>query len=172
VLLFQESGLQVALPDESGFRFADLPAYSSLKGCGISEMDYGWSDDEKAALCLLEVKDYTAPTDLPGHLLAKLIAKGRDCLVLLHSAWSELGERAKALRAELPDPCRHRKQVRMFFVLKRDPAVLKREGLGVMQDKLRAQITAYASLLGLRSMVLLVDHEKASRMGLPVQELS
>lgn len=166
--VFEESGLLVTLPGETAFRFCDLSTFKSLSGRQISEMDYAWRHDEKSALCLMEVKDYSAEgRELPKHLLAKLVAKGRDCLVLLRAAWSELSASGRALREELPALCREELPVRLFFVVKGDPVVLKKEGFPFMQDHLRACIEGYAELLGVRApLVLLIDHEKAVRMGL------
>jgi hypothetical protein len=172
--VFEESGLRITLPEETAFRFADMRAYGKLKGCQVSEMDFGWRNEEKGAVCLMEIKDYSAPgqslsrEQLTEHLIPKLVAKGRDCLLFLRAAWNGLSELAGALREELPSSCRVDQPVRLFFVLKRDSKLLAAELPMFLKDKLTADLRAYASILGIRASVILVDHEKAIRMKLPV----
>lgn len=158
------------LPEDTGFRFADLRSYRALAGRHVSEMDFGWIHAGSDALCLMEVKDYCG-RDAPSHLLPKLIAKGRDSVLLLQSAWGELSGVGQGLRSDLPAPCRDRRSVRLFFVLKRDPGMSPPEArlMQTMQDALRSAIGAYADILGVRlSLLLLVDQDKALRMPLPV----
>jgi hypothetical protein len=170
MLVFEESGFRVELPEDTGFRFADLRSYRALAGRSISEMDFGWIHAEAGALCLMEVKDYSE-REPPSHLLPKLIAKGRDCLLLLQAAWSELSGVGRDLRSDLPAPCRDRRRVRLFFVLKRDPALPPPEArlMQTMQDKLKAAVGGYADILGAQlSLLRLMDQERAIQMRLPI----
>lgn len=61
---YLESGLQLDLPSEQHFRFADLPAYKKLGGQKLKEMDFAWTDTGK--LILLEVRSYAETSAVLG----------------------------------------------------------------------------------------------------------
>jgi hypothetical protein len=164
---FEESGLRFTPPGPICFRFADCSTYRRLSGQAVSEMDICWWDAAKELLVLLELKDYSVHTT-SRELVPKLVAKGRDCLVMLHAAWNELGDLAKNLRIELPQGCREKRVVRLYFMLKVGDG-LTREALAPMKDKLEADIKAYAALLGIWPLrVFLLDHHTAIRHHLPL----
>ncbi len=102
--IYEESGLQITLPDGECFRFQECPSYKSLSGNNLSEMDFGWWDSSKDTLWLLELKDYshlTPPQRLPDYLLEKLTNKVTDSLMILSSVWSG-SLQGKQILADLP----------------------------------------------------------------------
>jgi hypothetical protein len=168
---FEESGLRVALPDEGSFRLSACRTYQGISGRRVSEMDFGWWDEAKQSISLLEIKDYS--TRQPARdLLSHLVPKGRDWLVMLHAVWRDASDLARALREDLPEHCRTPQKLRLFFVLKVAPGGLPREHLPAINSALADHIQAYAELLGIRGLVvLLLDHEKAIEKGLPITVL-
>jgi hypothetical protein len=168
---FDESGLRVTLPEGCSFRLEDCRAYQRLGGRQVSEMDFGWWDDGRQAIQLLELKDYSTRTP-SFELLPKLVAKGRDCLVMLHAVWQSLSDTARALGAELPERCRAPQKLRLFFVVKTGTGGLSRVDILPLKDSLESHIKAYAELLGVRGLIVfLLDHDKAIEKGLPVTVL-
>jgi hypothetical protein len=162
--IFEESGLRVALPAEGSFRFADIAAYRRVSGQAVSEMDVGWLDRDR--LILLELKDYSEHESRQD-LRAKLVAKGRDSLVMLHAVWRDLGDFARALGSELPPGCRAPQKLLLVFVLKTGAAGVPGMGLRSLKEDVQSHISAYAEILGVRSLiVLLLDHHKAIEKGL------
>lgn len=169
--IIEESGFRIIVPRDASFRFADSTAYRQLGGRRVSEMDVGYWDEAHQWISLLEVKDFSVHEPLKA-LLPKLVAKGRDSLVMLHAVWHDLSDIARALRGDLPDPCRSPKKVRLLFVL-RVGAGFSREQLLPIKDDVEHQIKAYAELLGFsRIIVAVMDHEKAVEKGLPLTVLS
>ncbi|KYG08973.1 hypothetical protein BE21_20530 [Sorangium cellulosum] len=166
--MVEESGFDFTPPDVAWFRFEDLPTYRRLSGAGVAEMDFTYWDPDHGRVVLLEVKDYTG-RDAPGHLADCLIAKGRDSLVMLQSAWRG-GDTAigAALAGELPERLRVRSRVRLIFVLKADAAT-RMKPISTMKDRIDWSIRAYAELLGLRCDTLVMDQDKASKCGLPLR---
>ncbi|WP_437547113.1 hypothetical protein WME97_44350 [Sorangium sp. So ce367] len=166
--MVEESGFAFTPPDMAWFRFEDLPTYRRLSGAGVAEMDFTYWDPDRGRVVLLEVKDYTG-RDAPSHLADCLIAKGRDCLVMLQSAWrgGDTGIGA-ILAGELPERLRVRSRVRLIFVLKVDAAT-RMKPISAMKDHIDCAIRAYADLLGLTCDTLVMNQEKASRCGLPLR---
>jgi hypothetical protein len=165
---FVESGLCFTPPGPHCFRFADCAAYKQISGRRVSEMDVGYWDERHRILVLLELKDYSTH-EVKRDLRANLLQKGRDCLVMLHAAWAELGDRARSLRQHLPEQARTRQKLHLYFVLKIGENGMPKELLGPQKDELRNQINAYADLLGMgRLEVLVIDHHKAIEKGLPL----
>ena len=169
---FEESGLRFTPPSSACFRFADCETYRRMNGRQLSEMDVGYWDEPHQAIVLLELKDY-ASREPARALVPKLVAKGRDCLVMLHAVWTELGDTARDLRHEMPEAFHMQQKLRLFFVLKAGAEGISKEALTPMRGQLENAIKAYAELLGIRSLVvLLLDHEGAIRRGLPVSVVS
>ena len=88
---FEESGLRVTPPEGCSFRFEDCTTYRRLSGQRVSEMDVGWWDEAHQVIRLLELKDYSVRPP-SGVLLPGLVAKGRDCLVMLHRSEEHTSE--------------------------------------------------------------------------------
>jgi hypothetical protein len=165
----EESGFTFTPPGEAWFRFAEVPPYrTQLCGRGITEMDFAYWDAVRGCLVLLELKDY-AGREAPTHLVDSLIAKGRDCLIMLQSAWrggnSGLGV---DLALALPERLRVRSRVQLIFVLKVDGAT-RMPPVNAMRDKLKWSIRAYANLLDLEGNAVLMDQDKASKAALPLR---
>jgi hypothetical protein len=167
--MVEESGFAFTPPDEAWFRFAHLPTYRTrLSGRGIAEMDFAYWDAARDRLVLLEVKDYTG-REAPTHLAASLIAKGRDCLIMLQSAWrSGDGGLGASLARELPERLRVPSRVQLIFVLKVDDTTRTRS-MKSMRDQVAWSIRAYAELLDLDGNATLMDQDKASKVGLPLR---
>lgn len=82
-----ESGLRVELPDGTAFfRLGECRAFDLVRHGRMHEMDVGWWDEPAQATFLVEIKDYSVRKP-SREILGNLIAKGRDCLVMLHAAW-------------------------------------------------------------------------------------
>lgn len=161
--VFEESGLSVTLPDGEAFRFSECRAFDTVRHGRMREMDVGWWDDEKQSICLVEVKDYSVRSP-SVELLPVLINKARDCLVMLHAAWCGAGDFSRALAEELPERCRARQEVKLFFVVKTGPGGLSPIDLTPLKDELRRDVLTYATVLGIRCRtVALMDHETAGR---------
>ncbi|MEQ8969819.1 MAG: hypothetical protein RIE73_05425 [Coleofasciculus sp. C1-SOL-03] len=106
--IYQESGLQITLPDTERFRFQDCSGYKTLNGKNLSEMDFGWWDSTKNSLWLLDVKDYShlTPTErLPDYLLENLVNKATDSLLILSAVWFG-SVKGQEICSELPLSCR------------------------------------------------------------------
>lgn len=165
---FNESGLIITLPEGSWFRFADQPTYKRLCAHSIKEMDYGCYASAKNCIELFELKDYSRHLDLPSHLVDNLVAKGRDSIVLLHSAWSNRGE-GRVLRGELPDECRSESPLRLYFVVKMAKTHVAQ--FATIRDHVRTRVRVYASVLGLSVNVQALDHHTAIKYQLPIAEM-
>ncbi|KYF82840.1 hypothetical protein BE20_56655 [Sorangium cellulosum] len=166
--MVEESGFDFTPPDVAWFRFEDLPSYRRLSGAGVAERDFTYWDPDRGLVVLLEIKDYTG-RDAPGDLAGRLIAKGRDSLVMLQSAWRGGDTRTGAtLAGELPERLRVRSSVRLIFVLKVDAAT-RIKPISTMKDRIAWSIRAYADLLGLRCDTLVMNQDKASEIGLPLR---
>ena len=165
---FEESGLRVTLPEVGSFRFSACATYHRLSGRQVTEMDVGWWDEARQAIYLLEIKDYSRH-EAKKDLRSNLIAKGRDCLVMLHASWRDVSDVGRALLRELPERCRTPQRLRLFFVLKDGDAGHAKELIPAIKDDLENHIKAYAELLGMgRLDVVLLDHVKAIEKGLPI----
>jgi hypothetical protein len=82
--VYRESNLEIVLPLNEEFRFGDCPAYRTLSGANLKEMDFGWWDTAKNTLWLMEVKDYSRLTleeRLPVDLFDTIVNKPRYGLV-------------------------------------------------------------------------------------------
>jgi hypothetical protein len=165
----EESGFIFTPPDETWCRFARFPTYrTQLSGKGIAEMDFAYWDAVRNRLVLLEVKDYTG-REAPTHLVSSLIAKGRDCLMMLQSAWRSSGAGLGAsLAADFPERLRVPSRVQLIFVLNVDETTRMRS-IKSMRDQVAWSIRAYAELLDLHGDATLMDQDKASKVGLPLR---
>lgn len=168
-----ESGLTVSLPDESAFRFARTAAYRPLRGRALKEMDFGYFDAAKGCIVLIEVTSYTKATDPPKSdaLLAEMIDKARDSLLMLQAAWRGHGP-GNDLVSELPDVCRKESSLRVYFVIKLSPehrVAFTPVTMSNIDGRLRTCVSACAELLGLKVIVQLLPHHKAMQL-LPITE--
>lgn len=168
-----ESGLTISLPEGASFRFEDTATYRRLRGRALKDMDFGYFDGEAGCLVLVELTSYEKASDLPKSdvLLAEMIAKARDSLLMLQAAWRGYGE-GRALAPELPAPCRSRSPVRLCFVMKLRPehrAVFTPVTMSNVWGRLRTCVIACAELLGLEVHVELLEHRRAMER-LPITE--
>jgi hypothetical protein len=161
---FDESGLRLTLPEGAWFRFERMDGYNDLKPYAVSEMDFGWWHDPEQVFVLLEVKDYSVH-EAQQDLRAKMIAKGRDCIVMLHAAWHGTSDIGRRLCAALPEPCRVPRRLQIRFVIKVG-AGLPTELLTTYADHVQNAVRKYANLLGIRCGVAVLDHHKAIQKGL------
>ncbi len=173
--IYQESGLQITLPDGESFRFQDCSGYKTLSGKNLSEMDFGWWNSTKNSLWLLDVKDYShlPPTErLPDHLLDNLIKKATDSLLILSAVWFG-SVKGQEICSELPLSCRtfpsKPKKLKIVFVLKITNSLLKAE-LSPLKTRLLARLRGRIALFDINN-VTLADHETGIRMGLPIATL-
>ena len=168
--MVQESGFVFSPPGVEWFRFADCPTYKKLCGASITEMDFAYWDAPRDRLVLLEVKDYTG-REAPTHLISSLVAKGRDCLIMLQSAWRGDTETGASLCLELPERLRSCSRLDLIFVLKVDDQTRMRP-INEMRDQLVWSIQAYRKLLGLLGgRTMLMDQQKAFSVGLPLRSV-
>lgn len=133
-------------------------------------MDVAYWDAPRDRLVLLEVKDYTG-REAPTHLISSLVAKGRDCLIMLQSAWRGDTETGASLCLELPERLRSCSRLDLIFVLKVDDQTRMRP-INEMRDQLVWSIQAYRKLLGLLGgRTMLMDQQKAFSVGLPLRSV-
>ena len=184
-MFFTESGFRVDLPPESGFRFCDLRSYrSELKKWTISEMDFGYRDEARQELCLVELKDYSLPNAMARaaamnrtsaereaaseKLALQIRSNMKDVLVMMHAVWHGHGF-GKVLAEELPTPCRTHARVRLYFVMKLpdDPPKELRSLEGPMQAA-QSAARGYAKLLGMDVTAAVLDQWRAIEFGLPL----
>ncbi len=171
--VYQESGLQIILPEGDSFRFQDCPSYRTLSGQSLCEMDFCWWDTGENSLWLLEVKDYSRLTPqqrLPDELLDKLINKATDSLLILASVW--FGSlKGQQICGDLPLSCRsfpeRPKNIKIFFILKLTDQNIKLQ-LSPLRTRLRTKLIGRLSLFDI-SNVTLTDHETAIQYGLPIE---
>lgn len=153
--IYSESGLRVDLRGKDHFRFQDCPAYRSISGQNLKEMDFGWWDAD--TLWLLELKDYAhlSPEErLPGHLLEELANKATDVLLMLAAAWigTEMGN---GLKACLPKHSQRPHRLKLAFVLKVEPILVPQ--IQTLKDTLNQRLRGRIALFDIRN-VILIDH--------------
>lgn len=175
MVTYRESGLEVTLPDAEGFRFCDCPAYRDLSRFSLKEMDFGWWDNSKDTLWLLELKDYsrlTEPERLPVKLFDNLTGKATDSLMMLSSVWFGSSQGTEIGRS-LPPSCRifpaYPKTLKIIFVLKlpRHPMATELSALTVrLRNRLQGRVALFDMAM---TDVVLVDHKTAMKVGLPIQ---
>jgi hypothetical protein len=165
-----ESDLSISLPEGSSFRFAKTATYQRLGGRSLKEMDFGYFDEAKGSILLVELTSYRKATEAPKSavLLTEMITKARDSLLMLQAAWRGHGE-GKALAPELPQSCRKELRLRICFVMKLRPEHLVSFAMSDIRGRLKTCVAACAELLGLEVHVELFDHTTAMRK-LPITE--
>ena len=165
--IYIESGLCLDLPDGQHFRFADLPAYKTLSGQHLKEMDFAWINGGK--LFLLEVRSYAqVSTTLTGadfvpvtgqpapHRYQALIEKVTDSLLMMLASWagSTCGQ---SIRDALPAGAKKRLPMKLVIAVDL-PAHLAVHLQGLrdsLNDRLRGRI-ALADV----SSVVLIDYAR------------
>ncbi len=162
--VYQESGLKLTLPEGQHFRFQDCQAYKSLMGQNLKEMDFGWWQEQKKRLWLIEIKDYanlTPPECLPNHLLDNLFNKATDSLLMLATCWAKTGKGREissclppALQQfpELPEQLK----LKLFFILKIKASMFKDE-IDALSYQLNNRLRGRMALFNIKH-VSLVDH--------------
>lgn len=172
---YEKSGLRIILPDGDSFRFQDCSGYKSLSGKNLSEMDFSWWDSTQNILWRLDVKDYshlTPPERLPEYLLDNLAKKAIDSLLILSAVWAG-SVKGQEIAAELPQSFQKfpdaPKKFKLVFVLKIQENSIKAV-LKPLKNKLLQQLEGRLALFDLKNIVL-VDHELAQKMGLPLSEV-
>lgn len=151
---YLESGLRVTLPDSHHFRFADLPAYRSISGQNVKEMDFGWIN--AGVLYLLEVRSYTQLTasladadfvpkkGLPApHRFQTLIDKITDSTLMLLAAWAGTPWGVR-LQSDLPPAARARLPLKLIIALELPPALCTH--LPVLRDGLNSRLLGRISM--------------------------
>jgi hypothetical protein len=167
VATYTESGLHLDLPDGQHFRFEDLPAYRTLSGKYLKEMDFAWIDGGK--LFLLEVKSFEEVTEtLTGaHFVPTkgqptpfryeaLINKVTDSLLMILAVWAD-SDCGRAIRDSLPSGARSRLPLKLVIALDL-PAQLTIH-LPVLRDSLNARLSGRIALADV-SRVVLIDYPR------------
>lgn len=177
MITYRESGLKVTLPTGDSFRFSDCPAYRSLSGASLKEMDFGWWDASRNTLWLMELKDYSRLTPaerLPADLFDGFINKATDSLLMLASVWFRSRKGAE-ICSDLPISCQsfpsHPKKIKLIFLLKVNSHQIPE--LGPLGERVKNRIKGRAALFDIPvANVTLLDHNTAMSVGLPVKSLS
>jgi len=164
---YKESGLELTLPEGQHFRFTDIPAYKSLSGCHLKEMDFVWIDQGR--LVLLEVRDYSQVTDtLTGSDLVPaskqpvpfrfqaLLDKVTDSLTMLLAGWAKTNW-GQQFVSELPVAARQPMPLQIVVAVEL-PASLSVHLQG-LRDSLNAHLKGRISLADVRT-VTLVDYTR------------
>jgi hypothetical protein len=127
-------------------------------------MDFGWWQEEKNTLWLIEMKDYAHLTPeecLPNHLLNNLVNKATDSLLMLATCWAKTGKGREFLPClptslqQFPEHQEHLK-LKLFFILKIDAAMFKDE-IDALRYELNNRLRGRVALFNIR-YVSLVDH--------------
>jgi len=168
----REKDLEITLPDDAFFRFEERPTYArNLCGAALKEMDFAYFDAPAREMILVEFSSYersTKPVERKA-LIAEMIAKGRDSILMLQAAWRGYGA-GRALCSELPEICRKPERLRLCFVLKLTPEQIEKLHMSDTQGLLRSAVRAAAGLLDLDVAVDLMSHRQAMAR-LPITEV-
>ncbi|MDB9528948.1 hypothetical protein PN498_23345 [Oscillatoria sp. CS-180] len=173
--VYQESGLEVDLPDHQIFRFCDCTAYRRLSSYSLKEMDFGWWDNQASTLWLMELKDYSRlalEDKLPNNLFGNFVDKATDSLMMLAAVWSN-SEHGQALGRCLPTPCtsfpQQPHEIKLVFVLKLESQQLLTQ-LSALSVRLRNRLRGRIALFNMSMTdLILLDHMTAIRAGLPIK---
>ncbi len=177
---YQESGLNIDLPDKKSFRISDCNTWEKkLKLHTLKEMDFGLWDEENQRIILMEVKDFTQlahpkakKAKKPDDFIETFVKKGTDMLILLGGIWinSSHGVNVKnELIATCIDFPHTLCKLKLIFVVKtNDPNA--GVWLQLLNTKIRNELHGRALLFNLdpNADVLLLDHITAAKKGLPI----
>jgi len=171
-----ESGFKVTVPEKTSFRFCECPAYQTLSGLSLKEIDVGWWNANAGKLILLELKgrEIWQEFDKSGitasrHLVTSLKGKLTDALLMLAAVWVETGIGGK-LRSCLPDSVhQYPGDGNLKFVFLIDTPTSSKPLLSPVKDAINKELAGRVRLFGVKH-VTLVDLDIAQRMGLPVEK--
>jgi len=169
-----ESGFKVAVPKETSFRLGENPAYRSLSGLGLKEMDIGWWDNANSKLLFLELKgidiwqEFDRKKDTAhAYLVKSLKGKATDVLLIMAALWVGT-DTGKALKASLPDHVQqYHGDGNLKFIFLIDTPPSRKSLLAPVKDAINKELAGRVRLFGVKR-VTLVDFDTANRMGLPV----
>ena len=175
--VYRESNLEIVLPLNEEFRFGDCPAYRTLSGANLKEMDFGWWDTAKNTLWLMEVKDYSRLTleeRLPVDLFDTFVNKATDSLMMLASVWFSSAQ-GTSISACLPTSCRsfpfHPHKIKLVFLLKVNSHTIPE--IETLRDWLKNRLKGRVALFDMAvTNVILLDHNTAMSVGLPIRAIS
>jgi hypothetical protein len=175
--VYRESNLEVVLPVNEEFRFGDCPAYRTLSGANLKEMDFGWWDAENKTLWLMEVKDYSQlalEERLPIDLFDTFVNKATDSLMMLASAWFGSAQ-GIGISGCLPASCRifpsHPYKIKLVFLLKVNSHTIPE--IETLRDRLKNRLKGRVALFDMAvTNVILLDHNTAMNVGLPIRAIS
>ncbi|MDP8207033.1 MAG: hypothetical protein P9L92_10250 [Candidatus Electryonea clarkiae] len=163
---FEESGMKITLPDNDCFRFEDITALSNIRNKGLKDMDFGWWDNSKNVLFLLEVKETSDPSSYETAIVEKVV----DTLLTLSASWIPT-LRGKSIARELPSSCQsflnppHKLQIVIIFKIQRTNI----QGLHTLQDSVRNKLEGKVKLFDMvRNSVKLMDISTAINFQFPV----
>jgi hypothetical protein len=176
---YQESGLKVSLSNNNYFRFCECPTYKQLSGSHLKEMDFGWWDQDKNYLYLMELSDFSSLTPEQksvDQLVEEIILKTTDCLLMLCAIWIN-SEKGKNLCKEISSTCldfpSNLCKLKIIFVYKIESS--QSSGwLSPILDRLRSRIKDKDSkvfkLLDINYLndIQLLNHIKAKELGYPI----
>jgi len=170
-----DSGFEVSVDEDTSFRFAEFAPYKSLSGLHLKEMDVGWWDSGRARIVMLELKGETiwdafdsSDDEVHEHLVSNLRAKATDVLLMLAASWIGTTEGAK-IRALLPARVGcypGDDHIKLIFLIDTPPA--RRLLLTPVKDALNRKVAGRTRLFGIKH-VTVIDFDKATQLGLPVQ---
>ena len=169
-----ESGFKVAVPKETSFLLGDNPAYRSLSGLGLKEMDIGWWDNAQNRLLFLEIKgrdiwrNFDQDRDnAHTYLVRTLKGKVTDVLLMMAALWVGTDE-GNSIKESLPDPVQQYPgdgSLKLIFLIDTPPS--RKSLLAPVKDAINKELAGRVRLFGVRH-VTLVDFNTANKMGLPV----
>jgi len=173
--IYKESGLAISLADDNYFRFCECITYRKLSGSYLREIDFGWWDAEESYLYLMELTDFSSLTpdeQLADNFLNEVILRTVDCLLMLSAIWSR-SRKGQNLQADITQTCisfpSELCKIKIVVVIKIESRH-SRTWLSPLLTLLRARIKSKASLLDIdfKNDILLLNHEVAKRLGLPI----
>jgi len=170
-----ESGFTVSVDEDTSFRFAELAPYQGLSGINLKEMDVGWWDEDNAKIVMLELKGDTlweafdsSHDEAHEHLVSNLRSKATDVLLMLAASWIGTTKGVQ-LRNLLPTEVGQYpgdNKIKLIFLI--DTPLARRALLAPVKDELNRKVAGRTRLFGIKR-VTVVDFDKATQMGLPVQ---
>ncbi len=144
-------------------------------------MDFGWWDEQRRSLILLEIKDFTpGGKRSPGWLdevLVELADKAVDSLLMLAAAWIGTAV-GREILTQIPNDCRRfpagaaagKPRLRLVFVIKL-PRSGRKEGLAHLNDKLKTLLRGKLALFDGPLLQVVDDGTARDLLGLPIRRV-
>lgn len=160
-MIYQESNITLDFTGiNKHFRFETCPAYQSLSGQSIKEIDFGWWDDSNQVLYLLELKNYTIPgldNQKAEKLIENLWKKSVDTMIMLNSVWLSTPT-GGTIASCLPVEITQKVKVKIYHLVKVDPSSAPL--MMMVNQKLTNKFIGYKKLFNVAAFSI-ITHSQA-----------